>query len=229
MSAEYEFEPIPGLPGHLPQGESILWQGGSNWLAFARDVLHVRIIVLYFGLLMAWRFAFALANEGSLWVAVQGAAWAFVLGACVLAIMLAFAAASAWTTFYTITNRRVVIRYGVAYQIALNLPFSRIDAANIRVRDDGTGDIPMQLRAGEHVAYLNLWPHVRSWHFMHPQPTLRSVTDAVHVAQILGQALDRQALERAVPVEAAAVATSQPARKRPVRIPIAAVAPMAAE
>ena len=31
MSAEHEFEPVPGLPETLPEGESMLWQGKPGW------------------------------------------------------------------------------------------------------------------------------------------------------------------------------------------------------
>ena len=43
MTIEYEIEPIPGLPGNLPPGESILWQGSPDWQAFARSVFHTRL------------------------------------------------------------------------------------------------------------------------------------------------------------------------------------------
>ena len=33
---------------------------------------------------------------------------------------------------------------------------------------DGTGDLPLQLHAGEHLAWLHLWPHVRPWRTAHP-------------------------------------------------------------
>jgi hypothetical protein len=33
-----------------------------------------------------------------------------------------------------------------------------------------------------------MWPHVRPWHITHPQPSLRSLTDAQHVAGILHHA-----------------------------------------
>jgi len=33
---EYEYEPVPGLPQRLPQGERILWQGAPDWQTLAR-------------------------------------------------------------------------------------------------------------------------------------------------------------------------------------------------
>ena len=38
-------------------------------------------------------------------------------------------------------------------------------------------------------AWLLLWPHVRPWRMRHPEPMLRSLPDAAHVAAILAPAL----------------------------------------
>ncbi len=40
-----------GLPGQLPPGETILWQGAPHWRALARDAFHVRGVAVYFALL----------------------------------------------------------------------------------------------------------------------------------------------------------------------------------
>lgn len=189
MSAEYDFELQRGLPGRLPPGEHVLWQGGTDWRRLAVVTLKGRWIALYFALLMAWRIGQVLATGGSFQVALQGAAWALVLGTAVGALIALFAWASAKMTVYTITNRRVVIRYGVAYQVALNLPFTRIDGAGVALSPDGAGDISLQLNPDDHVAYLSLWPHVRAPRFGHPEPTLRAVRDAKRVAGILADAL----------------------------------------
>ena len=53
---DFEIEPIPGLPAKLPKGEHIVWQGKPDRGTFARVVLHERKIVLYFLLLIGWKF-----------------------------------------------------------------------------------------------------------------------------------------------------------------------------
>ncbi len=189
MSPEYDFEPQRGLPGPLPAGEHILWQGGPDWQRLATRTLHGRWIAIYFAVLMAWRMGSALATGAALTVALQGAAWALLLGASVGAMIALFAWASAKMAVYTITNRRVVIRYGVAYQVALNLPFTRVDGAGVTLDSDGSGDISLALNPEDHVAYLSLWPHVRAPGFGRPEPTLRTVQDARRVAEILAAAL----------------------------------------
>ena len=53
--SEHDFEPIRGLPGDLPEGETILWQGAPNWLTLAEQAFHVRAVAAYFALMLLWR------------------------------------------------------------------------------------------------------------------------------------------------------------------------------
>ena len=51
--AEYEFEAAPGLPEKLPEGEHIIWQGAPDWKQLALQAFHVRIVSIYFALMLA--------------------------------------------------------------------------------------------------------------------------------------------------------------------------------
>jgi hypothetical protein len=42
---------------------------------------------------------------------------------------------------------------------------------------------------------LVLWPHVRSWHFKKPKPSLRCIPDAPEVAEILANAAKARLIE----------------------------------
>ena len=106
---------------------------------------------------------------------------------------------SARSSVYTITNRRVVLRFGVALPMTLNVPFAVIGNAALKPYRDGTGDIPLTLTGTERVSYVALWPHARPWRTAKPEPMLRSVPDAANVAKILGQALADAARERTAP------------------------------
>ena len=220
MTSEHDYEPVRGLPAPLPPGENVLWQGSPRWQTLAVRAFHVRKVAVYFGLLLAlraargnWEGATAGPELASL-VALAGVALA------ALAILATLAWLSARSTVYTITNRRVVLRFGVAVSLSLNLPFTHIDSAAVRIRRDGTGDIPLELRAAERLGYLVNWPHVRPWHFVRPQPMLRALPDVSHAAETLARAL------------AAAAGTSVPAtavepthdRSRAVGEPRASVA-----
>lgn len=186
---EYEFEPIRGLPALLPPGERMLWQGGPDWRALALRVFHVRKIAIYFALLAAWRAAVTGYDGGSLEAAAMSVLWMGLLAAVSLTILTSIAWLIGRTTVYTITNKRLVLRFGIALPMSVNLPFKRIESAAMKAHGDGTGEIPVTLTGGDRTSYLVMWPHVRPWRFSKPQPMLRAVPDAAKVAGILSEAL----------------------------------------
>lgn len=176
---EYDHEPIRGLPGDLPSGERILWQGAPDWRAFARSALHTRWIGFYFALIGA----IALIG-GSIGGALAALASALVVfGLCALFAMLV-----ARTTVYTITNRRVVLRIGVALTKCINLPLAQIGSADLRKLGAGFGDIALVPKASHRLGYALLWPHARPLRFSRPQPMLRALPDAHAVAELLARA-----------------------------------------
>jgi Bacterial PH domain len=186
---EHDYEPVPGLPARLPPGETILWQGAPRWESLACRAMRIRQISAYFALLAVWSVVAGL-SAGTL--AEQIMLSTLRLGAlAVLAIglLMLFAWLVARTTLYTITTRRVVMRFGIALPMTLQIPFGKIDAAGLHEWSDGTGDIALSLQAGQRIAYLLLWPHARPWKITRPAPSLRVVRDAALVAQVLGRAL----------------------------------------
>jgi hypothetical protein len=205
---EHDAEQSPGLPGRLPEGEAILWQGAPAWRSFARYGFHLPQLGLYFGLLLAWYVAESLAAGTAAWTVLVGTARLAGLAAAALALLTGLAALVARTTLYTITTRRVVMRVGMALPITLNLPFRLIDAASVRLRADRSGDIALTMAPGHRVAFVTLWPHVRPWRLARPMPMLRALPDAERAAAVLGRALALRAYapERAAAAPAQAVA-----------------------
>jgi hypothetical protein len=185
---DFAVEPIPGLPARPPEGERILWQGAPSWRMVARRVFHVRLIAAYFAVAAAWRVATVIEDGTGAWDAFVSLGLLALFGAVVAGFFLLWAWAVARTSVYTITSKRLVMRIGVALPVTFNLPFERIESASLRLYPDGSGDIPLTLMPGEHLAWLVLWPHARPWRMRHPEPMLRCVPDAQAVAQILGQA-----------------------------------------
>ena len=106
-----------------------------------------------------------------------------------LGLLLGSAWMSARNALYTITDRRVVMRYGIALTLTYNLPYARIDAADVRLwNDQGVGDISLQLNRSDRIGWVHLWPHNRPWHMKHPQPSLRCVPQASEAGRVLAQA-----------------------------------------
>jgi len=209
----FKGRPARGLPEDLPQGETVLWQGAPDWRSLARRAFRIRVIAAYFGLLIAWRVAGGLVNGHTLGFAAASGLSGLVLGTVATGMFCTFAWLIARTTVYTITNRRVVITYGTALPKSLNLPFGRIDAADVRLHGDGSGDIALKLPAKARLSFLLLWPHVRSGAQGRNQPVLRCIPNVEATAALLTRALsatlggtERAAVSRpAVPADAGLV------------------------
>ncbi|MBU2533613.1 MAG: PH domain-containing protein, partial [Alphaproteobacteria bacterium] len=107
------------------------------------------------------------------------------------------------TTVYTITDRRVVIRSGVAFQVTFNIPFATIRGADKCRLRDGTGNISLELDGSAHIAYLHIWPNARPWHLSRVQPMLRHIRQPDAVAGLLGDALRAYHAVSRVPAPAA--------------------------
>lgn len=184
---EHEFEAEHGLPEALPAGERLLWQGSPQWRTLAADALHWRKVAFYFVLLIGWQASTAAAEGGA-----EAALHAALRGVPLAALALGLVALLAWlmarSAVYTITDQRVVMRIGIVLSVSFNLPLKQIEAADLRPRGDGSGDIALTLAAGQRIAWLHLWPHVRPWRVTRTQPMLRAVPDVARVGRLLAQA-----------------------------------------
>jgi hypothetical protein len=222
--SEYEYEAVNGLPGILPEGEKLLWQGAPNWLAFLIHALHARWIVAYFGVLMVWRFVASIGDGGGLQAALVSAAWVLPLTTIVLTLLAGFSFAVARTTVYSITSHRVVFRFGVAVPMAVNIPYTRIASAGLRTYGNGTGDIPLKIGGKDRFAIMVLWPHARGSKINDPEPMFRAVPDAEKVAALLAGALVASQSVAPAAEMPAELAAATPVASRPLRplVPVAA-------
>jgi hypothetical protein len=188
-----DIEPVRGLPDELPKGERMLWQGSPDWRGVARRAFHWRGVAIYFLALLAWRVGSGLTEGESATAALTSASALMPLAALCLAILVALAVLTARSAIYTITDRRVVLRIGIALSMTINLPYRQVDGATLRRHADGTGDIALDIAKDARLAFLMLWPHVRPWRLRNPQPMLRSIPQPDRVARLLGEALARSA------------------------------------
>ncbi|WP_374942212.1 photosynthetic complex putative assembly protein PuhB [Sphingomonas sp.] len=184
---EYDLEATPGLPGQLPPGERIVWQGKPDARVLARAAFHVRLVAGYFTLLAAVALASALANGVAGPADLIGVAGTLAAGALGVALLRLLAWASARSTIYTLTDRRLVLRIGIAVPKCINLPLGAIEAVDLAVRGDGSGDLPLRLNGTPKLGYLTLWPHARAWAVVAPQPMLRAVPQAASVAALIAR------------------------------------------
>jgi hypothetical protein len=189
MSEEYDGEPIRGLPAKLPAGESILWQGAPDFRALAVRALHLRAVSWYFAFLAVWGIETRFAS-GAPALSVALAILEFVaLAVLAVALLALFAYLVVRTTVYTITTRRVVIRFGIALPITIQIPFKSVTNAGVKRFAGGAGDIALALQGEQKIGYAVLWPHARPWKFASAQPSFRAIANVDSVAALLGRAL----------------------------------------
>lgn len=204
-------EPVRGLPQSLPEGESLLWQGRPSTLAFAIHAFHVRFVLAYFFIATAWRVAYLDSSGASSTEMLRVILNSGIGAAAGIGLLFLIAWAMAQATVYTITSRRIVLRFGVAIRKYVNLPFDQIRSADLRTYGKGRGDIALVLTQGGGIGYLKLWPHVRPLRFIRPQPMLRSLKDVHAAAGILASAIAAHAPGRVTLATAPATGPGVPA------------------
>jgi hypothetical protein len=183
----YANEPVRGLPGFLPAGEHIVWQGSPDWKRLALTAFHVRGVVLYFALIVAAGLL--------LGASVTGLLLTFAACAAAVAVLGLLAWLSSRSSIYTLTNRRIVLRIGIALPTCINIPLKIVGNASVKVHPDGTADLPLELTGPDRMGWMMLWPHARPWKLSHPEPMLRAVPEGQKVAALLARTLAEEVPE----------------------------------
>lgn len=190
---EHDVEPVHGLHAELPEGERILWQGSPDTVQMAIHAFHVRAVTGYFALLALWRLIATLQDGASLADAGLAALWLALPAALAIGVLSLLAGAFARTTIYTITNERIVLRFGLALTMTVNVPYALIEGVALRSQGDGTGDLVLNVNRRERISWLLLWPNVRPWRYRRPEPMLRAIPEVSLVASLLSRELRRSA------------------------------------
>lgn len=158
--------------------EKVLWKGRPNFGLLARSAFHTRTLGLY----MAGLGGIALVMGRTDAAVVAG-----VLGAALMGVLYLLAWLSARSTLYILTDARLIMRIGMAIETRINIPLKQITAAHFRARNKDHGDIAFELNGERLLGTVLLWPHLRPWHYAHPQPMLRSIPEAARVAQLIAE------------------------------------------
>jgi Bacterial PH domain len=199
MSSEIEVESIPGLPHDLPPGERVIWQGKPQWKGLARQTFKIGWLAAYFVVFASARLVVAIQQQEGV-AGALGVGLVLVLAGACLGVLALLAWLYARTSIYTLTTRRIVLRTGVALPMTWNLPFSRLAAADVKLRSAGDGDIVLQLKSPDRIAWLQLWPHTAPWQFVAARPALRTILEPARVAVLVADAVAAWAAKESVPV-----------------------------
>ena len=192
------------LPADIPPGERILWFGRPEPISLWRRAYRADWVGAWFAAMTLWNLVSVSQSDG-LFAGFVSAVRTLGVGAAALALLSLLALLSARTTLYVVTERRVVVKTGVALPMFINVPFKQVASANLRVFTDGAGDVTLGLTDKQRIPYLVLWPSARPLRLSSPEPALRSIANARDVAEALGRAL-AQASARAPSASPAPVA-----------------------
>lgn len=203
-----EFSDIPRevVAADLPAGERVLWRGKPDWRHLALDAFHAPVIALYFVGIGTWHLATTLHDGGTRAQALDAASAVVVPLAVALSLVVVLAWLSARATVFTLTDRRLVMRFGVALPALINVPLTDIDAMRVRRGIAGRGDVAFTLPRKGRLAFHQLWPYARPWHLFPAAPMLRALPDAERVSDIFASALKAAAERDAAKAGAAAEA-----------------------
>ncbi len=205
---EHDHEPVAGLPEHLPQGETLLWQGRPRARGLAVRGFGLKGFAAYFAGLAAVQVAWGIAASHP----VEGIAFGLAVLSGMAALVIGGFALLGWLaargTLYTVTSQRVVLRVGVALPMTINLPFAVIESLARRDAQDGTEDLVLKITPPARASWIALWPHVKGTSLLRPQPMLRAVPIEAGVGQMLARALAQHA---GLAVQPVAAQDTQPA------------------
>ena len=140
---------------------------------------------MYFALIVGFTSIGALASAPEIKVLLGSLVWQFSLGGIVLVILSVLGHFYAKSTIYALTNKRFVIRSGLALPSVIAIPLTKLQSAGIRTYSDDTGDIVLVPDKGLKVYWLLLWPSVRTFEWRHVQPLLRAIEKPEVVAGML--------------------------------------------
>lgn len=214
----------PGLPGPLPRGEHVLWQGAPRWQAFARDVFHTDLILLYFAVLAVWRAVDVVQMGGGVGQTAVALIPIVVSAGLVIGLLAVLGWLGARAAIYTLTNRRIVLRIGAAWSKTVDIPFKAIETVELKAGRSGLGALSIKVKGDKTIPYAILWPHVRPWRLRSPEPMLRALPDVAGLARTLVSLLQA---ERAGEGTRAPATTCAAATPRPPEIPDAPPSPAA--
>ena len=181
-----------GLPDHLPDGEQLLWQGKPDWKRLAINSFHIRKVAIYFTAIILAQSAWKLTNGTTFAEALQVVPKIAGLGCLACAILAAIAFATARTTNYTLTSKRVLMKVGIALPVIINLPLRQIDGVSFAATGNDCGTVCFKTGGDVRLAYMLLWPHAMPWQFMKPKPAFRDIPQVEEVASRLANVLGGQ-------------------------------------
>ncbi len=198
-SNQDDFSKTPyGLPEKLPVDEKIIWQGSPEYVPLLNRVFLFKHIAIYLLLLVIFSFILGQNDYGStkaLGILIENT----LISLICLGLFMLLGQLSCSTTVYTVTNKRIVMKIGIVLDLSLNIPFNKIESADLKISSDGTGDISFALDPSVKIAYPHLWPHCRAFHFSNPKPTIKCISNPENISLIIKKYWEKGLKDRVKP------------------------------
>jgi hypothetical protein len=183
-------EEINGLPEEvgksIPSGETICWVGKPDWKSFGYHAFGVKYFLIYFFVCGLYTVS-QIEPTFSLKEFLISYTPYLISGIFAAMILLFLAYFAARHTCYVITEKRVVIRTGVALVFLLNMPFKNILSIDTKALAQGRGNVIFKVQSKKRIPYLSCWPSVKVGNFLEPIPAFRSIVDMEEVGRIISE------------------------------------------
>lgn len=180
---------IQGIEEALPQGETLLWEGRPDLRTLTFRALHLRTVLFYWAVVAAGFLLAGLFTERGPGDLAADLVWLLVVGLVGAGFLFGLGAIIRQSTTYALTDRRLVIRLGVALPSVFNLPLRQVDSVDLRQLGGGKGDLIFTPSGADRVGWLFLWPHAKPWAFRDPLPAFRALPDAEAVGRRVAEAV----------------------------------------
>ena len=169
----------------IPSGEKIYWCGQPDWVSLGYCCYGIKYLIFYF-LVSAFYVVYKIVTPLTLETFLSLYSSYLFSGFLAGMILFGIAFLSARHTCYIITEKRIVIRTGVALVFLLNLPFKNILSIDRQKLTKNRGNIAFTVRSRKRIPYLSCWPSVKGRGFLSPIPAFRSISDVEAIERLVG-------------------------------------------
>ena len=179
----------------IPVGEMIRWCGRPNWKSLGYHAFGVKYLTVY--LILSALYAVSQTNSPFRFGAFTVQYLPYIMSgifASIILFVLAYLAAR--HTCYVITEKRVVIRTGIALVFLLNVPFKNVVSIDLQRLANGSGNLSFKAQSKKRIPYLSCWPSVRSGSLLQPVPAFRSILSIEEIGKICGELAEYHRVER---------------------------------
>jgi hypothetical protein len=170
----------------IPLEEKIYWTGKPNWKSFGYHAFGIKYFLIYFFVCALYAVSQIESSFSFERLLINYTPY-LVSGTLAAMIIFLLAYFSARHTCYVITEKRIVIRTGVALVFLLNMPFKNILSIDMKVLAQGRGNLTFKVRSKKRIPFFSCWPSVKAGVFLEPVPAFRSIMDIEKVGQTISE------------------------------------------